>query len=133
MPASLEQLPLYHFGDMGQRRLWWYCCMHWHSQPLFRLSSSLGAGTWPSSGSSSPCTQWAERQWGGPEVLQSPGWQCHAAYIVQESTMLMNVLETAAFLWGEGSRTRCSCSRVKHTYMWCTQHGLGGEGPAKPL
>ena len=53
LPATLEQLPLCHFGDMKQRRPWCYCYITGKASPYIttkpaRLSSSLGTGTWPS-------------------------------------------------------------------------------------
>lgn len=115
LPATLEQLPLCHFGDMRQRRPWGYCYITGRASPFPGCPHPWAQAPGPQE--LSPCPQWAKHLRSGPEVLQSSGWQCHTAYIVQEPTMLTNVLETAAFLWREGGRTRCSCSGVK-IHIW---------------
>lgn len=75
---------------------WWYetektvvlLLHHWQSQPLHhnqaRQVALIPGHRHLALRSSSPCPQWAKYLRSGPEVLQSSGWQCHTAYIVQE-------------------------------------------------
>lgn len=109
LPAALEQLPLCHFGDRKQRRPWCYCSITGRASPFPGCPHSWAQAPGPREPVSLLSVDQVLMEWPG----SAAGWRCHTAYVVQEPTMLMNVLETAAFLWREGGRTKCSCSRVK--------------------
>ena len=116
LPATLEQLPLCHFGDMKQRRPWCYCYITGKASPYIttkpaRLPSSLGTQelvSLPSVGQ--VLTEWTR---------STAVFRVAVSYCLHSSGTLTNVLETAAFLWREGGRTRCSCSGVK-VHIWGT-------------
>lgn len=117
---------------------WWYetektvvlLLHHWQSQPLHHNQASqvvlIPGHRHLALRSSSPCPQWAKYLRSGPEVLQSSGWQCHTAYIVQERWRMCWRL-----LHFSGER---EVGPDVHVQGWkYTQHGLCGEGAAKPL
>ena len=67
LPATLEQLPLCHFGDMRQRRPWCYCYITGRASPFPGCPHPWAQAPGPQE--LSPCPQWALRKRGDVRSL----------------------------------------------------------------